>query len=148
MAAFNEADAVRGGWPPDLRGAPELFHLEIASLMVADGLNASLHWFEPRLRDVRAELNGLDIDQPAGTQVIRLRNRLLELSREVSTVSGDVTTLVDDAVMIWADFSPTWLDSSRPATRRHTLRQPRTRNDSNSAQPWPAFRPRRWSFGI
>ena len=71
--------------------------------MVADGLNASLHWFEPRLRDVRAELNGLDIDQPAGTQVIRLRNRLLELSREVSTVSGDVTTLVDDVVMIWAD---------------------------------------------
>lgn len=106
VAAFNEADAVRGGWPADLLRAPELFHQRIASLMVANGLDASLHWFERRLREVRAELNGLDINQPVGTRVIRLRSRLLELSREVTTVSSEATTSVDYSEMIWGDFWP------------------------------------------
>jgi hypothetical protein len=38
--------------------------------------------------------------------VIGLRDQLLGLSREISTVCGEVTVFVDDALMVWADFSP------------------------------------------
>jgi hypothetical protein len=106
VAAFNEAEAVGSGWVVNVKFAPELFHEEISSLMIADGLNAALRSFGPRLGDIRTDLNRLDIDKPAGTRVIELRNRLLGLSREVSTVCGDVTVLLDDAGTIWADFSP------------------------------------------
>jgi hypothetical protein len=106
VAAFNEADAISHGWVHDLKDSPELFHQAISSLMIANGLNAALRSFEPRLRDIRADLNRLDIDNPAGTKVIELRNRLLGLSRELSTVCTNVAVLLDDVIMIWADFSP------------------------------------------
>lgn len=81
---------------------------EIASLMVADSLKAALLSFGPRLRDIRAGLNRLDIEKPAGTQVVELRDHLLGLSREVSAVFGDVTLLVDNDIgdWIWSAFSP------------------------------------------
>ena len=106
VAAFNEADAVGSGWLRDPGAAPEVFHEAISSLMIADGLNAALLSFEPRLRDVRADLNQLDFDNAAVTQVFALRNRLLGISRDLSRVSGDVTVLLNDAFMIWRDFSP------------------------------------------
>lgn len=108
MAAFNEADAVQAGWTSDLGDTPEIFHWEISSLMVADSLKAALLSFEPRLRDIRAALNRLDIEKPAGTQVVELRDHLLGLSREVATVFGDVTLLVDNDIAgwIWSEFSP------------------------------------------
>jgi len=106
VAAFNEADAVGSGWLRDPGAAPEVFHEAISSLMIADGLNAALLSFEPRLRDVRADLNQLDFDNAAGPQVFALRNRLLGISRDLSIVSGDVTVLLNDAFMIWRDFSP------------------------------------------
>ena len=98
VAAFNEADAIEAGWTGDLGDTPETFQEEISFLMIADGLRAALLSFEPRLRDIRADLNRLDIEKPAGTQVIGLRDRLLELSREISNVYGDVTVLIDDRV--------------------------------------------------
>jgi hypothetical protein len=55
--------------------------------MIADGLHATLLSFEPRLRDIRTNPNGLDIEKPAGTQVVGLRDRLLGLSREISNIS-------------------------------------------------------------
>jgi hypothetical protein len=106
VAAFNESDARQSGWLHDPEYAPELFHERIASLMIADGLIAALHSFERRLRIIRADLNQLDIDESAGTRVIRLRNQLLGLSREISTVCGDVTIFLDNAFMVWADFAP------------------------------------------
>jgi hypothetical protein len=106
VAAFNEADAVGRGWLAALGAAPEIFHEAITSLMVADGLNAALLSFEPRLRDVRADLNQLDFEKASGPQVIALRNRLLGISRDLSIVCSDVTVLVDDGLIIWADLSP------------------------------------------
>jgi hypothetical protein len=106
VAAFNEADAVAAEWTRDLGEAPETFDEEISSLLIAAGLQATLLSFEPRLRDIRTSLNGLDIEEPAGTQVVGLRDRLLGLSREISSISGDVTTLVDYAAHIWSKFSP------------------------------------------
>lgn len=106
MAAFNEADARSHSWIFDLDAAPEVFHREISSFMIADGLNAALLSFEPRLRDVRAGLDQLDFNKASGSQVIALRNRLLGISRGVSIISSDVTVLVADAVMIWRYFSP------------------------------------------
>jgi hypothetical protein len=106
VAAFNEADAVGRGWLAALGAAPEIFHEAITSLMIADGLNAALLSFEPRLRDVRADLNQLDFEKASGPQVIALRNRLLGISRDLSIVCSDVTVLVDDGLIIWADLSP------------------------------------------
>ena len=108
LAVFNEADAVGSGWLRDPEDAPGLFHREISSLMTADGLNSLLQSFELRLRNIRADLNRLDIDKAAGNQVISLRNQLLGLAREISAVGGDVTGLVDGTVTnwLWADFSP------------------------------------------
>ena len=129
VAAFNETDAVQAGWARDLSVTPETFHEEISSLMIADGLRAALLSFEPRLRDLRAGLNRLDIEKPAGTQVIRLRDRLLGLSLEISTLSGDVTVLVDETVKIWSEFSPlTWVFpnegfSAVPETTAETKRR-------------------------
>lgn len=141
MAAFNEADAVQAGWTRDLGVTPEILHEEISSLMVADGLNAAFLSFEPRLRDIRAGLNRLDIEKPAGTQVVGLRDHLLGLSREVSSVSGDVTLLVDYAVQIWSEFSPlTWFNpdygfSAAPETTADTKRrQLRTAMETLRAQ--------------
>jgi hypothetical protein len=105
-AAFNEADAIAADWTRDLGDAPETFDEEISSLLIADGLQATLLSFEPRLRDIRTSLNGLDIEKPAASQVVGLRDRLLGLSREISSISGDVTTLVDYAAHIWSKFSP------------------------------------------
>jgi hypothetical protein len=106
VAAFNEGAAIGSGWLHDPEDAPELFHEEISSLMIAECLIAALRSFEPRLRSIRADLNRLDIDEPAGTQVLGLRNRLLGLTREVSAVSGEVTVFLNDARMVWAEFSP------------------------------------------
>ena len=106
VAAFNEAAAVGRGWLSDLGAAPEIFHEAISSLMIAEGLNAALLSFEPRLRDVRADLNQLDFEKASGPQVIALRNRLLGISRDLSIVCSDVTVLVDDGLIIWHDLSP------------------------------------------
>lgn len=102
VAAFNEAEA-RGGFTglPEFIEAIDFF---VSDLMIVDGLYAVLRSFEPQLQDVRADLNRLDIDKPATTRVIGLRTQLLGLSREISTVSGDVAVLLDDAVGIWFAF--------------------------------------------
>ena len=68
VAAFNEADAVGSGWFRDPGAAPEVFHEAISSLMIAEGLNAALLSFQPRLRDVRADLNQLDFNNATGSQ--------------------------------------------------------------------------------
>jgi hypothetical protein len=102
VAAFNEAEA-RGGFT----GLPEFIEFIdflVSDLMIVDGSDAVLRSFEPQLRDVRADLNRLDIDKPATIRVIGLRTRLLGLSREISTIGGDVAVLLDDAVGIWLAF--------------------------------------------
>jgi hypothetical protein len=88
--------------------------------------------------------HAVDIEKPAGTQVVELRDHLLGLSREVSTVFGDVTLLVDNdmAGWIWSEFSPlTRVNpnegfSAVPETTADT-------NDGNSARPWRCCRRRR-----
>ena len=105
-AAFNETDALGSEWLRDPGDVPELFHVKISSLMIADGLNAALQSFWPRLQSIRTDLNRLDIDEPARSQVIGLRNRLLGLTREISIICGDVTVFINDALIVWADFSP------------------------------------------
>ena len=133
VAAFNEADAVGRGWLPASLGAvPEVFHEAITSLMTAEGLNAALLSFEPRLRDVRADLNQLDFEKASGSQVIALRNRLLGISRDLSIVCSDVTVHLGHVSIIWSGFSPlarvkpigaTWAAAETTAdTKRRQLR--------------------------
>ncbi len=114
IAAFNEAAALNSGdWLPELYGAPEVFHEAISSLVIADALDAVLASFEPRLRDVRADLGRLNLAGTAGTEVVALRNRLLGISREVSMACSDVSVLVANWGSIWRDISPlTWLNAS------------------------------------
>jgi hypothetical protein len=133
VAAFNEADAVGRGWLAALGAAPQIFHEAITSLMVADGLNAALLSFEPRLRDVRADLNQLDFEKASGARVIALRNRLLEISRDLSIVCSDVTVHLGHVSIIWFGFSPlarvkaigaTWAAAETTAdTKRRQLRE-------------------------
>lgn len=141
VAAFNEADAIAAEWTAGLGDIPETFHEEISSLMIAGGLQATLLSFEPRLRDIRTSLSELDIEKPAGTQVVGMRDRLLGLSREISSISGDVTTLVDYAAHIWSNFSPlTWVNPNEgfPAAGETTAaarrQQLRTAMESLQAQ--------------
>jgi hypothetical protein len=113
LAAFNETDAQSSGWLSYPSAAPEVFHWAIASLMIADALDAVLLSFERHLRDVRADLGRLDLVRAAGAQVVELRNRLLGISREISIVCTDLSVLLADAAMIWNALSPlTWLQSS------------------------------------
>jgi hypothetical protein len=104
--AFNENKALGEHWVHDLSAAPEVFHQAVSSLMIADGIYAVLLSYEPKLRDVRAALNRLDFSAATGAEVIGLRNRLLTISRDVSTICSDVTVLVDDAFAIWSDIPP------------------------------------------
>lgn len=106
LAAFNEPAALGGDWLPGLEAAPEHFHEAISSLMIIEGIYAVLLSFEPQMRDIRADLSQLDIDKPAGSRVVALRNRLLRMSREISIINNDVTVLIDDAVVIWRELSP------------------------------------------
>ena len=115
-----------------LGAAPEIFHEAITSLMTAEGLKAALLSFEPRLRDVRADLNQLDFEKASGSQVIALRNRLLGISRDLSIVCSDVTVHLGDVSIIWFGFSPlarvkpigaTWAAAeTTAATKRQQLR--------------------------
>jgi hypothetical protein len=133
VAAFNEADAVGRGWLAALGAAPEIFHEAITSLMVAEGLKAALLSFEPRLRDVRADLSQLDFEKASGSQVIALRNRLLGISRDLSIVCSDVTVHLGHVAIIWFGFSPlarvkpigaTWAAAETTAdTKRRQLRE-------------------------
>jgi hypothetical protein len=110
LASFNEAAALSGTWLPELWAAPEVFHEAISSLTIADALYAVLLSFEPRLRDVRADLGKLGLDLATGSEIVQLRNRLLGISRKVSTVCGDVSVVLDDAVLIWRELRPlTWV---------------------------------------
>lgn len=105
--AFNEGDALSQQWLHDVGAAPELFHEAISSLVIADGIYAVLRSYEPKLRDVRASLNRLDFEKVTGPEVIALRTRLLGISRDIATVSSDVSVLVNDPGAIWTDLLPT-----------------------------------------
>lgn len=117
LAAANEADAIASGDLTNLKVAPEWFHNQISSLLIADGLRSALRSFEPQLGDIRTKLNRLDLTEPAGTQVIGLRNQLLRSSRDVSAICSDVTALVNDPAAIWRDFS-SLADLQRRGDRR------------------------------
>lgn len=116
---FNGGEALSQGWIHDFSvqaTAPEVFHEAISSLVIADGIYAVLMSYEPRLRDVRSGLNRLDFDKATGQEVFALRNRLLEISRDVSTVCGDVTVLLNDPFAIWADMPQLVRLKSNPAS--------------------------------
>ncbi len=104
--AFNEGDALSQQWLHDVGAAPELFHEAISSLVIADGIYAVLRSYEPKLRDVRTSLNRLDFEKVTGPELIALRSRLLGISRDIATVSSDVSVLVNDPGAIWTDLLP------------------------------------------
>jgi hypothetical protein len=104
--AFNEGDALSQPWLHNVGAAPELFHGAISSLMIADGIYAVLRSYEAKLRDVRTSLNRLDFEKVTGPEVIALRSRLLGISRDIATVSSDVSVLVNDPGAIWTDLLP------------------------------------------
>jgi hypothetical protein len=106
LGAFNEGEAVAQQWVSDASATPECFHEAISSSLIADGIYAVLLSYEPKLRDMRNELNRLDFDKATGQEVAGLRNRLLGISRDVSTVCSDVTILVNDAFAFWSDLYP------------------------------------------
>ena len=105
--AFNEGDARSQQWLDDVEEAPERFHEAISSLVIADGIYAVLCSYEPKLRDVRTSLNRLDFEKVTGPEVITLRSRLFGISRDVATVSREVSVVVSDHGGIWTDLRPT-----------------------------------------
>ncbi len=129
--AFNEGDALSQQWLHNVGAAPERFHQAISSLMIAYGVYAILRSYQPKLRDVRTSLNRLDFEKVTGPEVIALRSRLLGISRDVATVSSDVSVLVNDAGAIWTDLlpmvplgqsaSPSATPDATAAAKRHML---------------------------
>jgi hypothetical protein len=105
-AAFNEKEALAQQWVDDLSAAPEVFHEVIAALLIADGMLAVTYSFERTLRSIRNELNELDFEKATGPEVIALRNRLLSISRDVSTVCGDIDVVLEDPSWLWSDLYP------------------------------------------
>ena len=106
IGVFNEEDAVEAGWVSDPSSAPERLHESISSLMIADGMYALLFSYEDKLRGVRRIFDGIDFDQRSGSEVIALRDRLLAISKDISSVCNDVTVVVDEPVVIWAELYP------------------------------------------
>ena len=118
LGAFNEGEAIAQQWVSDTSATPERFHEAISSSMIADGIYAVLLSYEPKLREVRRELNLLDFGEATGQEVTALRNRLLGISRDISTVCSDVTILVNDAFVIWSDLYPVTLLKTKGRSSR------------------------------
>jgi hypothetical protein len=122
IAAFNEEDALAPGSYPDLSATPEITHQEISPLMVAAALEGVFGTLESRMRDIRGSLAGLDFsrkpesrkDRFAGwlgfenetdSLVAGLRNQLLELSRDIAIICGDVAAAVDSPLIsMWPEY--------------------------------------------
>ena len=94
-----------------------------------EALEGVLRSFESRMRDIRSNLEKLDFDRATESQVVGLRNRLLGMSRDIAIFCGDLTVVVDGAVMIWADYPllvPVNPTQSSPPTAESTADVTRT----------------------
>lgn len=116
IAAFSEPEASAAY--RDVAVAPEILHDVIFPFMVVLAMEGILASFESRMRGTRSGLADLDVGDGMEPHVADLRNRLLELSRDVAVVSGDIKSVIADstAVSLWFDY-PLLLpvDSARPS---------------------------------
>lgn len=104
VATFNETDASESY--PDLSVAPEILHEAIFPFMVVLALEGILRLFESRMRGTRSDLAKLDFSKGMEPRVVGLRNHLLELSRDIAVVCGDIKGVIEDntALSILADY--------------------------------------------
>jgi hypothetical protein len=133
IAAFNEPEVLDLEWYPDLSITPEKLHRQIWPFMVKEALEGVFRTFESRMRGIRSDLAMIDFDSvpeprtlmaillnwlgfssATDSLIVKLRNRLLRLSRDIAIVCGDIAVVVDTDMMIWPDYP-----LMHPVTERH-----------------------------
>lgn len=129
VAAFNRSKAEGENWLPGLGEPPETFHETYSAALVADGVRAVLTSYFRKLRGVRHALVRINLNSASsGDALVKLRDQLIDSSRDISAVTGDVEVLLDDPFAIWTEIpdlvsvaaagSPTQVISSVDSKKR------------------------------
>jgi hypothetical protein len=140
IAALSEADARESepSFSPAL--SAKVLQDRIWPFMLERALRGVLRSFETRMQVMlsdlgKVELGGttepsaptarlrswLGFTQATDSQVARLRNELLAVSRVIAIVTGDMAAVVDGAVEIWRDYPSFQSDPAPAATARAEL---------------------------
>lgn len=116
IAAFSRTSVDEEAWQES--AAPERFHETAASAIIVEGIGSVIQDYAPKLREIRDELNILELGENNIDKVFQLRRKLLVISREVTSLAYDVRDAVSDNSPLWSDFIPIEPVNSQPSSTK------------------------------